>query len=295
MDWSEILSESEAAFMRRVSDELRKVPWAVPLVHEIENRGGITYENKPLLFEARIAYELHRQGATGVKYEFEAGVGNSTVDFRLGPEPDYLIEIVSVGRSDAKKRAAFHNEQFYGTVLSSPHEAQSAAERQQSEEGESLLVVQKIGEKVYDRKSRTPIKFPPSKLGSYHVVAVDMRGHLGGGDGYDWQQIAFGADTVPPEWRKYWLDQDDQLIPFRGVWDPKNPMGFASTARERLHAIMFVAEKRYDDGAVCEGAWIAGNPHLFGNKDEFRRAFKRFPLQPFPRPAARPGEHEHDS
>ena len=89
---------------------------------------------------------------------------------------------------------------------------------------------------------------------------------------------------LPPELRKHWLDKNRQSIPLCGVWHPKNTMRFAATARERLHAIMFVAEKRYDDGAICEGAQIAWNPHLFGNEDEFRRAFERFPLQPSLRP-----------
>jgi hypothetical protein len=48
--------------------------------------------------------ELHRQGVTGVQYEFAAGVGNSTVDFQLPTEPLYLVEVVSIGRSDAKGR-----------------------------------------------------------------------------------------------------------------------------------------------------------------------------------------------
>jgi hypothetical protein len=55
MDWGEILTEGEAAFMKRVLNQLRKMSWAIPLVREIENRGCIAYENKPHLFEARIA------------------------------------------------------------------------------------------------------------------------------------------------------------------------------------------------------------------------------------------------
>jgi hypothetical protein len=67
--------------------------------------------------------------------------------------------------------------------------------------------------------------------------------HLGGGDTGDWMQIAFGADAVPPELRKHWLDKNGQSIPLRGVWHPENTMRFAATARERLNAIMFIAEK----------------------------------------------------
>jgi hypothetical protein len=56
---------------------------------------------------------------------------------------------------------------------------QSPSERQQSEEGESLLAVQKIGAKVHD--GRALAKFPIPEVGRYHVVIVDMRGHLEAG------------------------------------------------------------------------------------------------------------------
>jgi hypothetical protein len=112
-----------------------------------------------------------------------------------------------------------------------------------------------------------------------------MRGHLGGGDIHDWRQIAFGAEAVPQEFRKHWLDPQNRPIPLLGVWHPKNPMRFAATARERPHAIMFVAEERYEDGAIREGAWIACNPHLFETEDEVKAAFDRFPIRPIPRPA----------
>ena len=283
MDWSEILTQSEGTFMERALTELREVPWALPLVREIGNRGGITFENKPLLFEARVALALSRQSLDRVEYEFNAGVSDSTVDFRLGTHPDYLVEVVSIGRSAALERATFHNEPLYGTILSSPRDSKSLAERQQSEEGESLLVVQKIGAKVHN--GRSPIKFPEARAGTYHVVVVDMRGHLGGGDIHDWRQIAFGAEAALPEFRKHWLDPQNRLIPLLGVWHPENRMRFAATARERLHAIMFVAEERYGDDAISEGAWIACNPHLFGTEDEACRAFDCFPLQPLPRTA----------
>ena len=72
-------------------------------------------------------------------------------------------------------------------------------ERRQSEEGESLLAIQKIGEKVHDGKAA--IKFPVLVPDQYHVVIVDMRGHLGGGDIEDWKQIAYGAEHVAPQYR----------------------------------------------------------------------------------------------
>lgn len=287
MDWSEILTQAEAEFTARAIEHLRLVPWAAPLVAEISHRGGITYENKPLLFEARVAYALARAGIDNAEYEFGAGVGDSTVDFRFGADPEYLVEVVSIGRSDAMEAASFRHGDWFGTVLSSPSAAKTDDENKRSEEGEGLLVMQKIGEKVHDGKN--PTKFPSPAPRRYHVVAVDMRGHLGGGDSMDWRQIAYGPEIVPAQYRKFWLDKNKQAVPYRGVWHPDNRMRFAAIARERLHAILFLAEQRYGDGALCEavaiedrrkGAWLECNPHLFASKADAEAAFAAFPLRP---------------
>jgi hypothetical protein len=268
--------------MQGVIERLRSNPWALPLVNTIEQRGGVTFDNKPLLFEARVAQALILAKVSPIEYEFHAGVGESTVDFQFGTSPQWLTEVVSIGRSAALEAATVHSDPFYSTALLSPHPSQSMQQRRQSEEGESLLVIQKIGEKVHD--GTNPIKFPVPVPGQYQVVIIDMRGYLGGGDIHDWKQIAYGAELVAPHYRKYWLDKDDRQIPLRGVWHPRNRMRFAATARERLHAIMFVAEKEYSDGAFSAGAWIACNPHLFPDEPAARAVLAQFPLwKPSPR------------
>ena len=277
MDWSEILTQSEAEFTREVLEHLGFVPWAEALVQEIGRRGGLTFKNKPLLFEARVAYAIAKSGIIAVEYEYCAGVGDSSIDFRLGTEPEWLVEVVSIARSDAVKEATFHSGSYFETILASPNSSQSVHERNQSEEGEALLVVQKIGEKVYDGVA--PIKVPAPLPGKYHIVVVDMRGHLGGGDIMDWRQIAYGAEAVPMQYRKYWLDKNNKQIPLRGVWHPDNPMRFSPTARERLHAIMFIAEERYVEGELSQGAWIACNPHLFVDEAAARGVLNSFPLR----------------
>jgi hypothetical protein len=276
VDWSEILTQSEAEYMLRVIERLRSNSWAAPLINAIQQQGGMTFATKPLLFEARVANALLLANVNPIQYEFPAGVGESTIDFRFGARPAWLAEVVSIGRSDAVEAATFHSGPVYGTTLSSPRHSESMEERRQSEEGEALLVIQKIGEKVHDGKA--PIKFAAPIPDQYHVVIVDMRGHLGGGDIEDWKQIAYGAEHVAPQFRKYWLDKDDRQIPLRGVWHPENRMRFASTARERLHAIMFVAEEEYSDGSLSKGAWIACNPHLFSDEASARAALAHFPL-----------------
>ena len=130
----------------------------MPLVGEVQRRGGLTYANKPMLFEARVAYALAHAGVSDVEYEYSAGVGSSKVDFRLLSSPAWLVEAVSIGRSDAVEAASFQTGNHFGTILSSPRASDTMEERKQSEEGEALLVVQKIGEKLHDGSG--PTKFP---------------------------------------------------------------------------------------------------------------------------------------
>jgi len=60
-----------------------------------------------------------------------------------------------------------------------------------------LKAQERICEKVYDRKRKTPIKFPPPNE-SIHLLMVDSRGYGGDGKGdeADWWQIAIGADGL---------------------------------------------------------------------------------------------------
>jgi hypothetical protein len=276
MDWSEILTESEGRYMQEILAGLRNVAWAAPLLAEIQQRGGITYDNKPLLFEVRIANALAKVGLTNVEYEFPTGVNGSKVDFRLGTNPEWLVEVVSIGRSNGLEAATFHNGLMFGTILTSPSEDKTPDERKQSEEHEGILVIQKIGEKVHGKDG--PVKFPAVALGQYHAVIVDMRGHLGGGDIEDWKQIAYGAEVVAPEYQKIWLTNDNKVIPFMGVWHPANTMRFAVTARERLHAIIFVAEGNYSDDALFANAWFACNPHLIADQSTAEAILSTFPL-----------------
>lgn len=276
MDWSEILTYSEAEYMRSVLSELRSIAWAKPLVQRIEQNGGICYVNKPFLFEARIAHALSKCDLSAIEYEFNTGVGNTSVDFFIQGTARWFLEVVSIGRSNAIKAATVTDGPFYRYELSSPREDQTPAQRKQSEEGESILVMQKIGAKVQNKSG--PVKFPAPQQGTYSAVIVDMRGHFGGGDIYDWKQIAFGASSVPPEYRKYWITEENSTIPMHGIWDLNNTMSFAKFSRERLHAIMFISEENYDDESLARNTWTACNPHLFQNEEEARSALMTMPL-----------------
>jgi hypothetical protein len=80
--WTDSLSLLEARFTEKVLKEISSVPWAQPLLSKVHKGGGLISENMPLLFEARFAYELYRKNLK-FEYEYPAGVGDSTVEFRV--------------------------------------------------------------------------------------------------------------------------------------------------------------------------------------------------------------------
>ena len=96
--WTDRLTLKEAQCTERALAALSSSPWARPLITRLEASGGIKSENMPLMFEVRFAQELQRAGVVA-EYEFRAGVGDSSVEFRLQTTPPWLIELVSVRTS----------------------------------------------------------------------------------------------------------------------------------------------------------------------------------------------------
>jgi hypothetical protein len=50
----------EYNFTIEATDALQSVPWAAPLLRAAQVRDLLKAENKPLMFEVRFAFELHR-------------------------------------------------------------------------------------------------------------------------------------------------------------------------------------------------------------------------------------------
>lgn len=187
--WSDRLTPKEAQRTERAIAELSAVPWARSLLARLNDAGGIRSENMPLMFEVRFAQELHREGMTA-EYEFAAGVGDSTIEFRLPTTPPWLIELLSVRTSDAAKRAirkvGMIYEQLLGPIPEDPA---------RSEGGEMITAEQKIGEKVF--ANGRPTKFPALD-GSLRLILTDIRGYLDeGGDVLDYRQMAYGNHGIP--------------------------------------------------------------------------------------------------
>lgn len=266
------LSESEANATNDAIAILSSLPWAKPLLQNVNNRGGLTSANMPLLLEVRFARALHDAGKKP-DYEQQGGEGNSRVDFTFGSDPSWLVEIFSLGETKAAEAATWSNGKGFGRTLASPSATQA---RTESEEGETLLAIQRIVGKISD--GERPSKFPPPQDNRFAMLVVDMRTFLHGGDRGDYEQIAYGAAAVPPSTQRTWPRENGTRVPMIGAFDPSNPMRGAAHFRKRVHFIAFIAERSYCSGEIAEGMRYAPNWALFGNEDKAKAALRSFPL-----------------
>lgn len=271
--WSDRLSLKETQCTERAIAALSTNPWARPLLARLEAAGGIKSDNMPLMFEVRFAQELQLAGVTA-EYEFRAGVGDSTVEFRLNTTPTWLIELVSVRTSDAARRATRKTGMIYEQLLRPTPEDPG-----RSEEGEMITAEQKIGEKVFSGGKST--KFPP-RDGSFRLILADIRGYLDqGGDIVDYRQMAYGASGVPHKcaWAiRYWQNKSGQLTPIKGLFEQGNPLKSAQYVQERIHFLAFVRERNFSEGEIKRVGYYLANWHLFPTQKKAEAAYESYPL-----------------
>jgi len=261
--------------MERILPILRDVAWARPVVDRIEEAGGISSTTKPLLFEARYAYELHRAGVSAV-YEFNAGVGGSTVEFKLDTSPTWLVELVSVRATVAATNAIRREGDIYVQSLGS-----KTGDPRQTEEAEVITAQQKIGEKAFSKGH--PTKFPPPD-DAFHLILTDMRGYLDGAgeDEWDYLEIAYGVagcPRIPEHFVHFAPTRTGEREPVKGLFDPKNPLAAASTFRERVHFLGFVHEREFVEGEITQSARYVHNPHLILSSEQMAKAMVSYPLK----------------
>jgi hypothetical protein len=295
--WADTLTTEEVDVTLEAARLLSAVPWAAPLLDGTKPildrlRAGVTdretYRKNPLrpaemsfLFEIRFARSLAMVGLDAA-YEHGAGVGNSSVDFRVDLDPPWLVELVSLHESDGFKAAAWRSGAWQGFALHT-----GADDARQSEEGETLKAQERIGAKVFDRK-QGPIKFPAPGA-AINMVMVDARGFLGdgGGDQADWHQIAYGPHGLEDHFVKQWTNPTTGVrAPIKGLFEPGCPLLAAGTAQARLHIIGFVCERSFAPDEIKEKSFYCCNPALFENEEAARTAMARWPLR---RTATGPG------
>ena len=289
---ADTLMKSELEGTLRAACRLRGVDWAKPLLNHKRTkqildrlRGWparphkLTADKLPLLFEIRFAAALAAAGLSA-EYEYNAGVGDSTIDFRVATDPPWLVELVSLRESEAFKKASWNDGVCQGYILDT-----HAEDPKQSLEGEAVRAQEKIGAKIFDGKK--PIKFPEPS-GCIHMVMVDARGF--GGDGHgdvgDWRQIVHGpAGLERPEVLCWTNPKTGNRKPISGLFEPECPLGAAKTSRDRVHVIGFVCEKIFAEREISEQAFYLCNPHLLGDAKAAQATMSGWPL----RRAAAPG------
>ena len=266
------LTEAEVVATLCAVERLRKTSWAAGLLEatrRITDRLRVrftdlaAYVANPVspsdvsfLFEIRFARALADAGLTA-SYEHKAGVGNSSVDFRIDLDPPWLVELVSF-RESAAVRTATRNDGPWSRTLLSTH----AEDPRQSVEGEFRQAQTRIGAKVMDRHGK-PVKFPvPGQC--IHMVMVDARGYLDGhGDESDFRQMLHGPEAVKSYPPQCWTDDSTGTrSAIRGWFETQCVLPSARFVQERLHVIGFTSEKKFDQHEIASTSWYLRNPHL---------------------------------
>lgn len=270
--WSNLLKDREVNYTKYVIDKLKNLSWAQPIIKCFNEEGGFVSENMPTMFELRFAFELYKAGYIA-EYEYNAGVGNSTIDFKVeNNQNSWLIELVSLRTSNATKKAIKQvGKNEYRQIFSSEFSDK------QTEEDEMITAIQKIGEKVY--QNNKTIKFPDIKPNVWHMIFIDARGYLDqGGDGYDYSQMAWGKNGMPPESIHYSKNDDGKLEYIKGIFEESCPIKASEYVRKRIHFLGFVNEREYKESEIKIGAFYFFNQHIFLDNDE-KKVFDLFPLK----------------
>lgn len=267
----DILSDREASFVDAIMRDLVSVGWACPLLSDLNRNGGLIRANKARFFELRFGYALHQAGISP-RYEV-AGEGCSTLDFGFTCNGrDWLVELMRLEETQAVRGATQTHVDESGARWASLQLSTNAENPTQSTEGETLKAVQRICQKC-ERDGR-PHKFPVPN-GAYHMILVDFRTFLDGGDFYDRIHVGLGAEYV--ENARCRLRWEGELI--SGVFNDRTAVRGAREVRERVHFIGFVQETQYADGGFAAGTQLIANPYLFAAAEDVRAAIAAWPLQ----------------
>ncbi len=299
---SDVLSVDELEFSRLAWDALRNVEWAKPLVNRMTDAdGNLNKSDRFGLFELRFGYALHSKGISEVEYEHKT-VDDTSVDFRVvTADHVWLIELVSIAKSKAVEAATGPNEDYpfiTETVLSSMkaiEERQKCIEANvseeelnarvfaamtQTEEGELILLQQKIGEKVW--RNKRFVKFPPPDESlATHVIVVDSRSVMDlCADSLDFLEACVGLAAFNNQ--KHKLFHSWQGQPLKGIFQKDNAWSGAPAVRDRIHLLHFVKEKQSDfcDGGIESGTKLVyPNPWIFPSEEERRATHQLYPFQ----------------
>ena len=267
-DWDS-LSASEGEFMQEVIATLSTHAWARPMLETLNGNGGLRRENKALLFELRFAHELM---CAAVEPQYEVpGEGHSTIDFGFtSASQPWLVELMRLEETQAVRKATTSRADDGGVGWSGRILSTAAEDKRQSEEGETLKAVERICQKC--ERGGHPHKFP-TPAGALHVILVDFRTFLHGGDEHDRIHVALGGRCVGEHYRRFW---NGKLI--SGAFDADTELKGAQETRDRVHFLGFVNEKNYHAGEFAASLQLVANPHLFETAEQAKAAVSTWPL-----------------
>jgi hypothetical protein len=240
----------------RALDFLREQPWARELVKEVEDRGGISnHTNEGDLFTMRFGWEMALACPTGViTYEFRAGVGRTSVDFRLqAGGRTWLFECMAINPSTAARKLEKKEQICRGISISWLTFSGSAEERGERPEAELHRVYQAIWQHVWDQHARCPAKFPARSQNSANVLVVSLAGFLGRG-------LATPADCIEiVHGSRRLLCPDADL---EGLLEGNNADPGATAVRDRVDLLVFVDDVHgiYDDLEIRRSSCLRRNP-----------------------------------
>jgi hypothetical protein len=252
---------TESNYAERAAEEqLRRVPWAKALLDNLEQarETGDRRQQRAFLFEVRIAFSIDRLGYQAL-YEYKAGVGKKSIDFRVMSKPEMLIEAMTIQNSQASERAGWVKEYERAAPMYGINFTSASPDQRQTTGGEMVHVVELLTGKAS--------KFPSPRPGVYHLILADIRGYCAGlVDLDDCRQIAWGPRAV----REQANVQFFETSPVRGVFDSDNTAPNPVRAQQRIHAVgLFSGQRNGSTDVLCtRGSIYHANPLLITTEHE---------------------------
>jgi hypothetical protein len=245
---SQLLNDAKIRSMRALLEHPKNM--------SIDNRKAV----KAALFEIRIANAIYQSGYNAI-YEYKTGIDKTSVDFLIHGDKskgqhDWLVELTSLRDSEDIKQATTQKSDMYFYI--SPDNNAEVKDIWRAQQA----ILSKVA-----KKPAIPIKFPLPNATTYNVIVIDMRAiNLGMVDKYDLQMIMYGSQHLRNIDHGFlyrdFVTVDGFLKPILGICDSKYEDPRAQYFRERIHAVGFINEEKYEQGEINSHIQTYCNPHL---------------------------------
>src|SRR5260370_42657213 len=98
------------------------------------------------------------------------------------------------------------------------------------------------------RRGKKPIKLPEPAT-ELHMIIIDTRAFLNGGDADDYAQIAYGRDGMRHQGNilKWPNPKTGKREPLKGLFKPENPLRCGPLIQKRIHFLRLLVGKTYQE------------------------------------------------